>query len=477
MLADRALLALAAKKAYKFLDRRQWYHDRSDSATFMSRMTYHVQKLSDEILTGEYSPSQRFLFQAPKRIEETELGPRCIYRPLTTQAFRDEVTEVSLLCLFADHFEERWGDPASDAYPNVFSFGNRLHCVGVKEDRKFSLGSGRLYRDWSDDYSTFVRETERAFNKTLEKLSGKRDERVVLICSDLKSFYPSIDRSRISEIIQKLSSKNLKPIIAEIFGSYKVQSADEVNGQASLLRDNGLAQGPAHSGFWANVYLQDFDRWIYRDLTKELRSLDISCSIEFYARYVDDFRVIFRVPKTMTAELAGTFKALAAKYLNAIGLSLSLEKTTQIIQDANGSLLSTGQIAERMQSITRRAYFPLPPEDLDDLAKEVRLLFHAETLINAKTIGGQDVNELPKSNVILDNPGVRPDSRRRFAANKWARIARDLEKVAERGPPDRKAFAEELTRAWHVDLGKRSFCNALLILEFTHHPLRQLLGG
>jgi predicted amidohydrolase len=447
MLADRALLALAAKKAYKFVGRRQWYHDRSDPATFMARLNFQVRLLSDEILAGTYTPSPRIMFPAPKRIEkETGEEERYIYRPLSTQAFRDEVVEVALLCLFADQFESAWGDSQTESFPKVVSFGNRLHRVGADGKKTFSIGGGGIYRDWADDYSKFVRETERAFNSTLKNL--RDDERVVLICSDVKSFYPTIDRAKVANIVKNASEKDLHTIIDTIFGAYHVKASEGQTEQGRLLEAIGLAQGPAHSGFWANVYLQDFDHWIVHTLPAKIQTDGTKCALAFYARYVDDTRIIFRAPKTSAEVLTKIVKASAAEYLSRINLSLSEEKTLEIVQDATGSLLSTGQVAERMQSITKRAYFPLPPENLDDLAREVRLLFHAETTPLIRAATG------PQTHVILDNPGVRVDSRRRFAATKWVRITRDLENITGKDSPERKIFAEELVRVWHEDPGQ-----------------------
>src|SRR5256885_16396385 len=75
MLSDRALLALAAKKAFKLADRRQWYHDRTESLSFMARLNFHVARLSREIEFGTYVPAARTVFLAPERIESRDKNP------------------------------------------------------------------------------------------------------------------------------------------------------------------------------------------------------------------------------------------------------------------------------------------------------------------------------------------------------------------------------------------------------------------
>jgi hypothetical protein len=164
-LANPALLSLAAKKAFRYLDRHSWYLDRADAAMFCGRLTFQVQRLSRELLAGRYSPQPKFLFAGPKAIEMTQDGSnKYIVRTFCTYPFKDQVVETALVCLFGDHFEDQWGNPEASEYPQIAAYGNRLHRIGEGKNVKFSVGSSRLYRDWPDDYAAFVQMTERAFN-------------------------------------------------------------------------------------------------------------------------------------------------------------------------------------------------------------------------------------------------------------------------------------------------------------------------
>jgi len=467
MLTDRSLLALAAKKAFKFVDRREWYHDRTQSLSFMARLNFHVAQLSREIEGGTYTPSLKTVFLAPKRIETRDSKDCYTYRPLCRQSFRDEVVEVALLCLFANHFEPFWGDTEKDCFPDVWSFGNRLHLVKSDESRAFSVGNARIYRDWGDDYARFVKDTEAAFNNVLTGLNVK--DRAALICTDLKSFYPSIDRSRFCKLLKQHAKKDIRPTIERLFGAYDVQLSAGSDGNEARLASIGLPQGPAHSGFWANVYLSDFDRWVMSELTTLLVKRGILCKLRFYARYVDDMRFVFRCKGEHSDQLLQETENEVSKLLQSFGLELSKGKTSNIVQDSTGSLLTTGQVAERMQSITKRAYFPLPPENLKELAKEVRLLFHAEMSVNVRSSSDSDA---PK---LLDNPGVRTDSRRRFAANKWAGVARDLDRMSVPWGDEKKVFAQELVRVWHEDPGQTQLLQRALELGLQPQDIRKVL--
>jgi len=467
MLSDRSLLALAAKKAFKFANHRQWYHDRTQSLSFMARLNFHVTQLSLEIENGTYEPSAKTVFPAPKRIESGDGKDSYTYRPLCRQPFRDEVVEVALLSLLANHFEPLWGDPENDHFPDLWSLGNRLHLVRLDQEREFSVGNARIYRDWGDDYARFVKDTESAFNTVLTALS--REDQVVLICTDLKSFYPTIDRLRLVKILKRHTKPDIRPLIDRIFGVYDVNVSAGCEGSERHLSSTGLPQGPAHSGFWANVYLAEFDKWIMSRLPALLRKQGVSCQLRFYARYVDDMRLVFRCNGKHSEQLFQNTKTKVSHFLKSIGLGLSEDKTSKIIQDATGSLLTTGQVAERMQSITKRAYFPLPPENLKELAKEVRLLFHAETNVNIRSISDLDG---PK---LLDNPGVRTDSRRRFAANKWAGVARDLDRMSVPWNDEKKVFAQELVRVWHEDPGQTQLLQRALELGLRPQDISKVL--
>lgn len=469
MLTDRALLALAAKKAFKFVDRRQWYHDRCQSLSFMARLNFHVEQLSQEIENGKYKPATKTVFPAPKRIESRDGKDSYIYRPLCRQSFRDEVVEVALLCLFANHFEPLWGDTEKDSFPNIWSFGNRLHFVKSNLGRAFSVGNARIYRDWGDDYARFVKDTEGAFNTVLTGLNAH--EQVLLICTDLKSFCPTVDRSRLSGLIRQHAKKDLWPTLDRVFGAYETEVSVGFGKDNPQLDSTGLPQGPAHSGFWSNVYLSDFDHWLMSQLPALLQRREISCHLSFYARYVDDMRLVFRCRGEHSKQLLSEAKQEISNALSSFGLGLSEGKTSDIVQDSTGSLLTTGQVAERMQSITKRAYFPLPPENLKELSKEIRLLFHAETNVNVRPISS-DLDG-PK---LLDNPGVRTDSRRRFAANKWARLAKDLDQMSVPWSEEKKIFAQELVRAWHEDPGQTQLLQRALELGLQPRDATKIIS-
>lgn len=144
-LASPVLLSLAAKKAYRYLDRHSWYFDRADAARFSGRLAFNVWRLSEELRSGQYRPGGKLALAAPKRIETRDDGRRkYMVRPLCVYPFRDQVVETALACLFADLFERHWGNPRQPSYPKMVAFGNRLHRIGEGDEAAFSVGSSRF---------------------------------------------------------------------------------------------------------------------------------------------------------------------------------------------------------------------------------------------------------------------------------------------------------------------------------------------
>lgn len=474
-ISSPANLCLAAKKARKYLLMRQWYHDRADQEAFCGALTFRAWQLSQELAKGTYRPQRKVVFAAPKKITKRAGVESYSYRPLAIQKFRDEVVQTALVMHLADDFEKDWGDPEKDRFPQLCSYGNRIYQLQGEEGRTLPSGSSHLYRDWPEDYAKFVKETASHFNDALR--ACRHGEYVGIFSSDISNFFPSIDRNTIiSRIRGKDVDKGSLNLVQLLFGEQNVVGDEHSISDAEALRTKGLLQGPVHSGFWANVYLSSFDDWMRSGFAHLLCSDRLKVSLMFYSRYVDDFHVVLKLlpaqGKSLTdAEVKELVATCVSEYLSRLGLSLSSSKTSVTLQDAFGSLLTTGQVAERMAAITRKAYFPMPPEDLIDLEAEVRMLFGArmDQAEGYSIPGSQD--RAP----ILDNPGVRDASRKRFAAGKWLRIAKDLDRVIPGWMAQNKEFASELVREWLSDPTQVQLLQRALEIGLKPADMKRLL--
>lgn len=261
----------------------------------------------------------------------------------------------------------------------------------------------------------------------------------------MSSFYPGVRRDHLIELIRPHCDAGLSEIVERIFGRYAVEtSAGLTANEASKLAVRGLPQGAVHSGFWSNVYLAGFDQWVKQHLVTAVGKQLKGFRLKFYARYVDDMRIVGCYQTTAGAPRRNAkshpLHREIDKNLQTLSLRLSAKKSLLIQQNAGGTLLTTGQVAERMQTLKERLYMPLPPEELDEASKDLRLLFHAEVPLP------KDGKGLNKPH--LDNPGVRPDSRRRFAAGKWVHVAKELERLLPNWTKDNGGFPTELVRSW-----------------------------
>ena len=230
-----------------------------------------------------------------------------------------------------------------------------------------------------------------------------------------------------------------------MLGEYKACTSEGIpKKEGKKLECSGLPQGAVHSGFLSNVYLEAFDKWVVSSLSTAVDAKLRNFQLTYYARYVDDMRIVGHFDRQPGAPFRRAYQhplhQAIGDELSRYGLTLSKDKSIVIEQNSQGTLLTTGQVAERMQTIKTRLYLPLPPEDLEEAAKDIRLLFNTEVIIpNHTPLKGQP---------HLDNPGVRADSRRRFAAGKFVRVANELNLLSPGWLDDNRNFASELVQVW-----------------------------
>ncbi len=104
----------------------------------------------------------------------------------------------------------------------------------------------------------------------------------VLKC-DIRKFFDSIDHSILTSlIVGKVQDLNTLCIIEEVIGSYVSQYAD-------LFSRVGVPIGNLTSQLFANIYMNEFDQHMKREL-----------KIQHYGRYTDDFIVVSDNKKYLT---------------------------------------------------------------------------------------------------------------------------------------------------------------------------------
>lgn len=448
--SDPTFLALAAKKASRYVLQYNWFADPLEVILFTQNLDAELQRLSAEIETLNFTVPHILPVDVPKRIKEKTRGKgiRFIHevRRLAHLDFATQVYSTAILMAAADEWEEKFGDPTKTKDVRKLILGNRLNRRQDENGKNyFPQGTSALYRFWGEDYAQFVSSISNAFNAALSRL--KSDRRLGLLSTDISDYYPTVALDRLSNVIQQSASLNSveRNQVAIFF-----RQLEKGMGIAGL---SGLPQGMVASGFFANIYLQELDEQVIEKLIDVPAIKSRAPKVIFYSRYVDDIRLLveFEPVRGKPAEKVGkhvTFKALTRLFQNQ-KLTLSEEKSTVLEQTSDGAQLTEGLLAEHMDRLAKKAYGSLSPEGVIEMSNQFRLLFGIDSVSERRPAGGriQRGYYIP----VIDGPGVRPDSRRRFAAGRWRRLFTTYRDCVHEVNNTKDQFLEEIFREWKAD--------------------------
>ncbi|MBI6874888.1 reverse transcriptase domain-containing protein [Clostridium aciditolerans] len=194
-----------------------------------------------------------------------------------------------------------------DTIKNMIVSQAIINIIGPIIESKFISGSYgyrlelgescSIYKDWTHQYSDF--------SNTLYEWNKKYGNKKYLILRyDIKSFFDNVNldilSTNISQLIKNHRTINLikKYLYIDIFN---IDSA----------RTIGIPQGIYSSGFYANIYLNEFDK-------------QISSKVIGYVRYVDDLFII--IEKNKKDEM----NSLIYKQLQSIGLEPNFNKYDEV---------------------------------------------------------------------------------------------------------------------------------------------------
>lgn len=147
-------------------------------------------------------------------------------------------------------------------------------------------------------------------------LEGKYPK--LLVRTDIKSFYESIDQNRLLKILGKstLLDSATKKIVTQILDSY-----NSISGGS-----DGLPRGVGLSAYLAEIYMKDFD--------SEMRSKD---NVIYYARYVDDIVLVFDSGFN-NGLLEADYLKLISEKCSKYNLDLNDKKTESLPLPGNGGI-------------------------------------------------------------------------------------------------------------------------------------------
>jgi len=112
-------------------------------------------------------------------------------------------------------------------------------------------------------------------NGMLRQVSGNGHKPCFALKCDIKKFFDTVNQGILLEIIcRKIKDQDAILLIKEIIGSYKTS-------YSALFEWRGIPIGNLTSQLFANLYLNELDQFIKRDL-----------KVKFYVRYTDDFVIV-----------------------------------------------------------------------------------------------------------------------------------------------------------------------------------------
>ena len=167
-------------------------------------------------------------------------------------------------------------------------------------------------------YDSYANRIGKGTHKAIDRTQSYAREYKYFLQLDIRQFFPSIDhailKKEFSRLIRDektlwLCNQILKSGVGILSEEYEMVYFEE-DDLFAINRSRGLPIGNLTSQFWANVYMNDFDHFLKRNL-----------KVKAYLRYVDDF-LLFSDSKK---ELWDWEKEIIEK-LNALRLTIHADK-------------------------------------------------------------------------------------------------------------------------------------------------------
>ncbi len=443
------VLMQAWKKTSTYLRTHSWYADTLGIDYQALRIPSLIAELRDAL--GEYAnwtPEPLEFVPAPKtqRWYFDDRGdwvprPNQDYqkrlRPLAHVSLRDQVIATAIMLCLADRVETRMGDPrlpvgAVENRRKVLAYGHRLLCDSEGSGLRHRWGSSKLYRQYFQDYQTFLRRP-RVVADSLSRTASNSE--LAIVQSDLSKFYDRVQPEVLRQKIAQLQSPDDDPRFFELASrvfNWKwsdVRRADRHANEVGLdgFMEVALPQGLVVSGFFANVMLGEFEIRLREAFE---RSIDPAQTIILLdaAYYVDDLRLVVRVPTGMReSEIQDHASRWLQQQLNdtASGLKLEPSKTAVTVQGRDRRfLVPQSRAAHRIQSDVSGVFDMLHGTEL---IGAIEGFFHTQKRYSTET----EVEDDGRTGLLIGLSDMRDETAARFAAGRFRRTFRSLRPLLE----------------------------------------------
>ncbi|PWK46854.1 reverse transcriptase domain-containing protein [Pleionea mediterranea] len=482
-LTDEVVIAQAWKKTHGYIRSFNWYAD--TLALDISALTIEENAKVWAKALEDGKPINAIELVPAAKSESWEVGDKgwtcnsdrkdkdgktkLPIRPLAHLTIRDQTWATAAMMCLADAVETAQGQcelPFEQArYKKVYSYGNRLLCDWNDKGKAwFRWGNSETYRKFFTDYQSFLNRPLE-LGREVENLSSGNED-VYIVNLDLSKFYNTIDTFVLLERLQKLASNYGHATVPEFWDSlknifaWKWRDEDLVTAKKLQLDDDaiklGLPQGLVSAGFFANAYLYKFDKEVGSFIGKDIGT-NSSITIHDYCRYVDDLRLVVSADNLSLAKITDVVNRFVEQKLLAFGgteLSINSSKTkVTLLSDLDNK----GSMSNRIQLLQSELSGPTDRDSIDSITGVLENLLTIETeSINLDKEGIQDASLLAIANFDHD---IRPDTLKRFAANRIESIVRSKRKMVFAGDDaelqssesENELLAKKLILAWMKD--------------------------
>ncbi len=479
-LCDEVVIAQAWKKTHGYIRAFNWYADTLALDISALGIEENTRSWGKQLREGrslyplELVPaakSEAWLFDNegwhPKNDKKRKKNPPI--RPLAHITIRDQTwASAAMLCL-ADAVETKQGDCSHKNQSfeearnkGIFSYGNRLVCDWNEYDEGwFRWGNSETYRKFFTDYQNFLKRPLELGRLISEHSFDSED--VYIVNLDLQKFYNTINIEelilRLKEIVYSSEGDICEEfwVAFEKITDWKWNPSDLKYAKELNLGDmeSGLPQGLVASGFFANAYLANFDAKVGEKLGNPINKAS-RVILHDYCRYVDDLRLVVSADGLSAQQVRDKINEFFSKLLilhGGAGLKINPDKTkVTLLSDLD----SEGSMANRIEAIQSELSGPTSRDALD--AATVNL----ESLLSVEDSGLPGLNEAhtdaPLLNIANFDHDIRPDTLKRFAANRLESIVQSKRAMRDessaksgRESNEDELLAKKLVYAWMKD--------------------------
>lgn len=475
-LTDEIIIAQAWKKTHGYIRAFNWYADTlaldisaltiEENAKVWAKSIEELRPLNElELVPAAKSEKWDINekgWNPPGKREKGKLP----LRPLAHITIRDQTWASAIMLCLADAVETAQGDCSHQQQTysqarekGVFSYGNRLVCEWKNQKAWFRWGNSNTYRKFFSDYQNFLK---RPFELGREALNSGDSNNIFIVNLDLKQFFNNIEIPLLIKRLKKISKEFGHEVddkfwlsVEHVFGWRWSDDAKLVSEYLGLGKlDGGIPQGLVAAGFLANAYLLDFDKALGEKIGSTIPLSNEKLLLIDYCRYVDDLRLVVSTDNITIAEIKELLNKWISKLLKmSAGESLQLNDSKTKVNQLD-DLDNNNSLTNRIRTLQNDLSGPTDRDSLNAITGILESFLTIEnTSLNNIDSSLDDFDLLSLANFDHD---VRPDTLKRFAANRIESIVKSKRRIAEISNSDRaeaenELLAKKLIFAWMKD--------------------------